>query len=78
MSRIRSRGTAPEKRLGELLRAMFLDEHLTEQPADLPGKPDWYLPGLKAAFFADGCFFHKCPKHYIVFCRTLEGRHPET
>jgi len=66
MSRIRSTGTAPEKRLGKLLRLMFPNEELIEQPKDLPGKPDYYLPRLRLALFSDGCFFHKCPKHFIM------------
>jgi DNA mismatch endonuclease (patch repair protein) len=66
MSRIRSSGTAPERRLGELLRLMFPQEILIEQPTDLPGKPDWYVPHLRLVLFADGCFFHKCPKHFIM------------
>ena len=66
MSRIRSTGTTPERRLGELLRLMFPDEELIEHPKDLPGKPDWWLPGLRLALFSDGCFFHKCPRHFIM------------
>jgi len=66
MSRIRSTGTAPERKLGELLRLMFPDEELVEHPKDLPGKPDWWLPGLRLALFSDGCFFHKCPRHFIM------------
>ena len=52
--------------MGELLLLMFPDEELVAQPKDLPGKPDWWLPGLRLALFADGCFFHKCPKHFIM------------
>jgi|GEM_PF-671402 len=66
MSRIRSTGTTPERRLGELLRLMFPDEELVEHPKDLHGKPDFWLPGLRLALFSDGCFFHKCPKHFIM------------
>lgn len=66
MSRIRSTGTSPERRLGELLRAMFPSEEIIEHPKDLPGKPDWFLPNMRIALFADGCFFHKCPKHFIM------------
>lgn len=66
MSQIRSTGTVPEKRLGELLRLMFPDQALIEHPRDLPGKPDYYLPGLRLAVFSDGCFFHKCPKHFVM------------
>lgn len=66
MSRIRSGGTAPERRMGELLRLLFPDEEIIEQPSGLPGRPDWWLPGLRMACFADGCFFHACPQHFIM------------
>lgn len=66
MSRIRSAGTTPERRLGELLIAMFPSEEIVERPSCLYGKPDWWIPSLRMAFFADGCFFHKCPRHFIA------------
>ena len=66
MSRIRSTGTTPERRLGELLRMMFPAEEIVEHAKDLPGRPDFWMPGLHLALFADGCFFHKCPKHFIM------------
>jgi DNA mismatch endonuclease, patch repair protein len=66
MSRIRSSGTAPERRLGELLKQIFPNTEIIERPNDLPGKPDWFIPSIRIAFFADGCFFHKCPKHFIM------------
>lgn len=66
MSRIRSTGTNAERRLGELLRTMFPDEELVEHPPSLPGKPDWWIPRLRLALFADGCFFHRCPQHFIM------------
>lgn len=62
MARIRSAGTRPERRLGELLRAMLPDEEILERPPDLPGRPDFYFPRLRLAVFADGCFFHGCPR----------------
>ena len=30
----------------------------------LPGNPDIVYPSLKVVIFVDGCFWHKCPKHY--------------
>jgi len=62
MARIRSCGTAPERKLGELLRALLPGERIEERPASLPGKPDYFLPGLALAVFMDGCFWHGCPK----------------
>lgn len=67
MAAIRSSGTAPERRLGEALRRLFPRRRLVEH-APLPGRPDYYLPGLRLAIFADGCFWHGCPEH---------GRTPE-
>jgi DNA mismatch endonuclease (patch repair protein) len=66
MSRIRSSGTAPERRLGSLLQLMFPDAIIEEHPSVIPGKPDFYIPKMNIAFFADGCFFHRCPRHYIT------------
>ena len=66
MSRIRSAGTTPEKRLGALLRSLLPDAEIVERSPELPGKPDFYLPALRLAVFADGCFFHRCPRHFIA------------
>lgn len=66
MSRIRSTGTSPETRLGDLLRQMFPQQELQGHPPHLPGKPDWWMPALRIALFSDGCFFHRCPKHFIM------------
>ncbi len=66
MSRVRSFGTKPEVRLGALLCTMFPDAVIVERSTALPGKPDFYLPELQLAVFADGCFFHRCPRHFIM------------
>ena len=63
MARIRSFGMRPERRLGELLREELPGEEIVERPPGLPGRPDFYLPRLRLAVFADGCFFHGCPRH---------------
>jgi DNA mismatch endonuclease (patch repair protein) len=62
MAAIRSAGTAPERRLAGLIRKVFPRHRVVERPF-LPGRPDYYLPGLHLAVFADGCFWHNCPKH---------------
>ncbi len=64
MSRIRSTGTKPEVRLHAMLREILgcrwrIDCHRK----DLPGQPDVVVPSLQLAIFADGCFYHCCPKH---------------
>ncbi len=66
MSRIRSTGTAPERRLGELLQSILPDTEIISHAPDLPGKPDCWIPSLKLAVFADSCFFHRCPKHFVM------------
>ena len=68
MVAIRSKGTKPEERLHDLLRVMFPRRKIVSHPEDLDGKPDFYVPSLKLVAFADGCFWHGCPKH---------GRSPE-
>lgn len=64
MSQIQSTGTTPEENLGNILEELADDEEVVEHADDLPGTPDFWLPELKLAFFADGCFFHKCPEHF--------------
>lgn len=63
MSRIRSKGTQPERRLFNLLHELFPSKTIIEHPKELPGCPDAWLPEFGIAVFADGCFFHGCPKH---------------
>ena len=29
----------------------------------LPGQPDVFIPSLRLVLFADGCFYHGCPRH---------------
>lgn len=62
MAAIRSKGTKPEVRLGSLLREVLPRHKIVEHPP-LPGKPDFLVPSLKLVLFADGCFWHGCPKH---------------
>jgi DNA mismatch endonuclease (patch repair protein) len=62
MARIRPFGTRLEGRVGALLREEFPGEEIAERPRGLPGRPDFFLPRLRLAVFADGCFFHGCPR----------------
>lgn len=62
MAAIRSKGTKPEERLGVLLGAMFPRRKIVPHP-DITGKPDFAIPSLKLMLFADGCYWHGCPKH---------------
>lgn len=63
MSAIRSKGTKPEERLGLLLAEMFPRRKIVPHPDGLEGKPDFLVPSLKLVAFADGCYWHGCPKH---------------
>jgi DNA mismatch endonuclease (patch repair protein) len=66
MSRIRGRGTGPERRvLQELQRTRF---KFSQNLAELPGKPDFVFHRAKVALFVQGCFWHA---H-----RCQEGRIP--
>lgn len=57
MSRIRSRDTAPEKRVRSLLHRLGFRFSLRRK--DLPGKPDIVLPSRRSVVFVHGCFWHQ-------------------
>lgn len=64
MSRIRSTGTAPERQLYRMLRDILGHRwRIDLNVHGLPGRPDIVVPSLQIALFADGCFYHMCPKH---------------
>ncbi len=60
MSRIKGTDTKPELRLKKALKVL----HFTYQPNSIYGRPDFPNRHEKIAVFVDGCFWHKCPKHY--------------
>ena len=65
MARIRSTGTTPEERLYQTIRmALGHRWRIDRNVKAMPGRPDVVIPSLKLVIFADGCFFHGCPKHY--------------
>lgn len=73
MARIRSTGTKPEVALYELVRAeLGLRWHVERNVRTLPGTPDLYVPAMQLTIFADGCFYHSCPRHGHV-PRSNEG-----
>lgn len=55
--------TSLERKLSGRLRALGLKHGMHYKK--LPGKPDIVFPDKKLAVFIDGCFWHKCPRHYI-------------
>lgn len=61
MSRIRGKNTSPELVIRHGLYAKGLRYRLHQ---NLPGKPDLIFPRARLAVFVDGCFWHKCPKHF--------------
>ena len=64
MSRIRSSGTQPERRLQAIVQQILGSGYLMKSNVrGLPGQPDVLIPAMKLAIFADGCFYHGCPKH---------------
>jgi DNA mismatch endonuclease (patch repair protein) len=56
MRRIRSRNTAPERRIAQLLRSMRFK--FTANVSSLPGTPDFLLVRHKTVVFVHGCFWH--------------------
>jgi DNA mismatch endonuclease (patch repair protein) len=56
MSRVRTKGTAPELVLRSALHSAGIRFRLHRK--DLPGKPDIVLPKYKCVIFVHGCFWH--------------------
>ena len=64
MRAVRGRGTGPEALVKAIIQR--LGYRVRVQAANLPGKPDFILPEIKAAVFVHGCFWHG---HAIQGCR---------
>lgn len=63
MSRVKSKGTAPELKVRKAAHALGLRFRLYRK--DLPGKPDLVFSKHRLALFVHGCFWHRhpnCPK----------------
>jgi len=60
MSKIRSSETKAEQKIKPIMKILGF----TYQPKNIFGKPDFANRKNKIAVFVDGCFWHKCPKHY--------------
>ncbi len=61
MSRIRSKWTAPERRIHNFLKGWKIRHKMHPK---IKGTPDVVLPKIKLAIFIHGCFWHKCPVCY--------------
>jgi len=62
MSKIGGFGTKPELKLKKFMKLLGFSYH----PKSIIGNPDFADRKNKIAVFVDGCFWHKCPKHYIA------------
>lgn len=60
MSKIHSRDTKPELKLKNLLEK----RGFIYQPKEF-GRPDFINYKKKIVIFVDGCFWHKCPEHFV-------------
>lgn len=61
MSRIRSKWTKPEVAVHDALKAHKIGHKMHP---DIAGSPDVIIQKYKTAIFINGCFWHRCPKHY--------------
>lgn len=57
MRAVRSRNTAPELAVRQILRSLGLTGYRLHRK-DIPGKPDIAFVGRKKAIFVHGCFWH--------------------
>jgi len=62
MSKIRRSKTKPEMRLRKTLEILGFQY----QPKGIYGSPDFARKKDRIAVFVDGCFWHRCPKHFIM------------
>jgi len=70
MSRIRGKDTKPEI----FLRKALWKEgfRYTLKNKDVPGKPDLVFRKQKIVIFVDGCFWHRCPKHFVEPANNID------
>jgi DNA mismatch endonuclease (patch repair protein) len=62
MSRIRSKWTKQERMVHNILKSRKIKHKMHPK---INGSPDIILSDKKIAVFLHGCFWHKCPIHYI-------------
>ena len=63
MSQIKRERTKPEIAVRKALWNLGFRYRIKNK---LPGRPDIVYPASKVAIFIDGCFWHRCPKHYVA------------
>jgi DNA mismatch endonuclease, patch repair protein len=64
MSRIRGTDTGPELALRSAVHAHGV--RFRTHARSVPGRPDFSNQRAKVAVFVDGCFWHRCPKHFTA------------
>ncbi|WP_111412999.1 DNA mismatch endonuclease Vsr [Billgrantia lactosivorans] len=62
MSQIKGKNTKPEVALRKALWGLGYRYRIRNR---LPGKPDLVFISLRTVVFIDGCFWHKCPDHFV-------------
>lgn len=62
MSQIKGKNTKPEMALRKALWALGYRYRIRNR---LPGRPDLVFSSLRIVIFVDGCFWHKCPDHFV-------------
>ena len=55
MAAVKGRNTTPERQVAKALRTLKVG---FRRYGTLPGQPDFVMPGLRAALFVQGCFWH--------------------
>jgi len=61
MSKIKSKWTNPERKFHNYLKSYKIKHKMYPK---IVGNPDVFLAEENAVVFIQGCFWHKCPKHY--------------
>nr|WP_269745099.1 very short patch repair endonuclease [Pseudomonas fluorescens] len=64
MSKVRGRDTAPEMLLRKKLWHLGYRFRVNFRVAGI--RPDIVFTSSKLAVFVDGCFWHGCPRHYVM------------
>lgn len=62
MSKIKSKWTQPEKKIHAFLKGQKIKHRMHPK---LFGNPDVLLLDSNMVIFIDGCFWHKCPIHFV-------------
>lgn len=62
MSRIRGKWTMPERKAHAYLKGLKIRHRMHPK---LAGNPDILLLNSRVVIFIDGCFWHKCPVHFV-------------